>query len=138
MFSQIVYYASILAGKLESPKLREEDNDSDFMTEDDSLLIYSGSKKSPSADFTDALAEELQVNVLDCRKPYIPFEEFYNEPLSDAIEMDNDYLYYKNRQGGMFYRSEMFTHPNSKHSINFNVHFQLQIKDFRLCYTHLF
>ncbi|XP_055316657.1 ubiquitin-protein ligase E3A isoform X2 [Sitodiplosis mosellana] len=96
---KIVYYASILAGKLDSSKLREEDADSESMLEDDSLLIYSGSKKSSSADFTDALAEELQVNVLDCRKPYIPFEEFYNEPLSDAIEMDNDYLYYKNRQG---------------------------------------
>lgn len=99
---QIVYYASILAGKLESPKLREEDNDSEQIPEDDSLLIYSGSKKSPSAEFTDALEEELRVNVLDCRKPYIIFDEFYNEPLSDAIEMDNDYLYFKNRQGGTF------------------------------------
>lgn len=97
---QIVYYASVLAGTLESPKLREEDNDSELMLEDDSLLIYSGSKRSSSAEFSDALADELQVNVLDCRKPYIPFEEFYNELLSDAIEMDNDYLYYKNRQGG--------------------------------------
>lgn len=102
-----MYYASILAGELESPKLREDDIDSDILPEDDSLLIYSGTKKSPSTDFTDVLAEELQVNVLDCRKPYIPFEEFYNEPLSDAVEMDNDYLYYKNRQGGMYYiRSE--------------------------------
>lgn len=91
-----------MAGKLDSPKLREEDNDSELMLDDDSLLIYSGSKRSSSVDVSDALAEELQVNVLDCRKPYIPFEEFYNEPLSDAIEMDNDYLYYKNRQGGMF------------------------------------
>lgn len=64
--------------------------------------MYSGSKKSTSAEFADALSEELQVNVLDCRKPYIPFEEFYNEPLSDAIEMDNDYLYFKNRQGGKY------------------------------------
>lgn len=102
LFFQIVYYASILAGKLESPKLREEDSESELMPDDDSMLIFSGSKKSSSADVTDALAEELQVNVLDCRKPYIPFEEFYNEPLSDAIEMDNDYLYYKNRQGGTY------------------------------------
>lgn len=75
---------------------REEDLES---AEDDSLLIYSNSKKSVVIDFTDALAKELQVDVLDSRKPYIPFEEFYNEPLSDAIEMDNDYLYYKNRHG---------------------------------------
>lgn len=98
---QIVYYANVLAGKLDSPKLREEDNDAELMLDDD-LLIYSSSKKSSSSDFTDALAEELQVNAVDCRKPFIPFEEFYNEPLSDAIEMDNDYLYYKNRQGGKY------------------------------------
>lgn len=92
-----------MAGELESPKLREEDNDESVMLEDE-LLIYPSTKKSSSSDFTDALAEELGVNVLDCRKPYIPFEEFYNEPLSDAIEMDNDYLYYKNRQGGMYWQ----------------------------------
>lgn len=89
-----------MAGKIDSPKLREEDADSESMLEDDSLLIYHGLKKTTSAEFTDALADELQVNVLDCRGPFIPFDEFYNEPLSDAIEMDNDYLYYKNRQGG--------------------------------------
>ncbi len=32
---------------------------------------------------------------MDCIKPYIPFSEFYNEPLSDAIEMDKDYTNYK-------------------------------------------
>lgn len=36
------------------------------------------------------LATELDINVLDVRKPYLPFEEFYNEPLSDTIEMDID------------------------------------------------
>lgn len=87
-----------MAGPLE-PHTREEDNESDSQPQDDSMFIYSNMKKSNPIDFTDPLAKELQVNVLDCRKPFIPFEEFYNEPLSDAIEMDNDYLYYKNRQG---------------------------------------
>lgn len=32
---------------------------------------------------------------MDCIKPYIPFSEFYNEPLSDFIEMDTDYINYK-------------------------------------------
>lgn len=134
-----------MAGKLESPKLRDEDNDSESILEDDALLIYSGSKKSTSNDVTDALADELQINVLDCRKPYIPFEEFYNEPLSDAIEMDNDYLYYKNRQGGMYRVTLKYntTHLITCISINhFIVSFFIfslsQIKDFRLCYTHLF
>lgn len=86
---------------MESPKLREEDNDTDPMNAgEEPLIIYTGSKKTANSELNDPLAEELNVNVLDCRKPYIPFEEFYNEPLSDAIEMDNDYLNYKNRQNG--------------------------------------
>lgn len=40
-------------------------------------------------------AIELEINVLDARKPYLPFEEFYNEPLSDTIEMDIDFGNYK-------------------------------------------
>lgn len=40
-------------------------------------------------------AIELDINVLDARKPYLPFEEFYNEPLSDTIEMDIDFGNYK-------------------------------------------
>lgn len=121
---------------MDSPKLREEDTESELMLDDDSLLIFSTSKKSSSADITDALADELQVNVLDCRKPYIPFEEFYNEPLSDAIEMDNDYLYYKNRQGGMYklcaYNQPVFLSKTDW--ILFS--FYSQIKGFHSCYTH--
>lgn len=103
---QIVYYANILAGTLE-PHTREEDIESESI-QDDSLHIYSSLKRPVDMDFRDSLAEELQVNVLDCRKPYIAFEEFYNEPLSDAIEMDNDYLYYKNRQGKLSHFIETF------------------------------
>lgn len=32
---------------------------------------------------------------MDARKPFIPFTDFYNEPLSDAVEMDKDFAYYK-------------------------------------------
>jgi ubiquitin-protein ligase E3 A len=38
---------------------------------------------------------ELDINVLDARKPFLPFEEFYNEPLSDTIEMEIDFANYK-------------------------------------------
>lgn len=41
------------------------------------------------------LAIELGVNVLECRTPYLPFSEFYNEPLSDAVEMDRDFANFK-------------------------------------------
>jgi len=36
-----------------------------------------------------------QVNVLDSRTPYVPFSDFYNEPLSDAVEMDQDFAFFK-------------------------------------------
>lgn len=83
---------------MESSKFREEETDLDALQEEEALFIYTGNKKSSNNDCNDPLAEELNMSVLDCRKPLIPFEEFYNEPLSDAIEMDNDYLNYKNRQ----------------------------------------
>ena len=37
---------------------------------------------------------ELGISVLDCRKPVVPFSEFYNEPLSDVVEMDRDFAYF--------------------------------------------
>lgn len=79
--------------------MRDEDADAEAsMADEEALIIYTGSKKSPTTEQVEPLAQELNVNVFDCRQPYIEFEEFYNEPLSDAIEMDNDYLNYKNRQ----------------------------------------
>lgn len=37
---------------------------------------------------------ELGVNVLNCRQPPVPFADFYNEPLSDVVEMDRDFAYF--------------------------------------------
>lgn len=98
---KIVYYTSILCGQLESPKYREEedvDAGADAAMYDDDAFDSYTAKKSRNA-FVDPLANEVNVNVQDCRKPFIPFEEFYNDPLSDAIEMDQDYLNYKNSSG---------------------------------------
>ncbi|PNF21690.1 Ubiquitin-protein ligase E3A [Cryptotermes secundus] len=90
---KVVYYANILAGELDPPELRQEDNS---VPTDDSLLSnISGNKNPPPPQHGDPLGELLQVNVLDSRCPYLPFTEFYNEPLSDAIEMDKDFAYYR-------------------------------------------
>ena len=99
---KIVYFASLLAGQWETGKSRDEDPESDTpIGDDESLFGYTGIKKSlRNSEFDDPLATELAINVLDCRRPLIPMEEFYNEPLSDAIEMDKDYLFYNNRQNG--------------------------------------
>lgn len=91
---KILYYANMLAGDLDPPDLRQDDSDCDGM--DDTLLGAVGREsKEPRAKYEDPLGAELQVNVLDSRKPFLPFSEFYNEPLSDAIEMDRDFAYYK-------------------------------------------
>jgi hypothetical protein len=42
----------------------------------------------------DPLMAELRVNVLDCRQPPVAFTDFYNEPLSDVVEMDRDFAYF--------------------------------------------
>ncbi|XP_032511772.2 ubiquitin-protein ligase E3A isoform X1 [Danaus plexippus] len=92
---KIVYFANMLAGVMEANTLREEpiviasqlDPLGDAL---DHLYPLSSIKNSKQAQQDDPLAIELDVNVLDSRKPYLPFEEFYNEPLSDNIEMDID------------------------------------------------
>ncbi|XP_072390654.1 ubiquitin-protein ligase E3A [Diabrotica undecimpunctata] len=87
---KIVYYANILGGVLESPALRSPSL-SDFS---EGITI-----KPKNTLPSDPLAEELGIHVLDCRTPYIPFTEFYNEPLSDAVEMDRDFANYKSDTG---------------------------------------
>lgn len=59
---QILYYASILAGELDPPELRNEDPET---LADDPLLGvgFSGSKASPSVQYEDPLAKELQVRL---------------------------------------------------------------------------
>ncbi|XP_026313806.1 ubiquitin-protein ligase E3A isoform X2 [Hyposmocoma kahamanoa] len=97
---KIVYYANMLAGVMESNTLREEpvviasqlDPLGDAL---DHLYPLSSMKNSKQSQPDDPLAIELDINVLDARKPYLPFEEFYNEPLSDTIEMDIDFANYK-------------------------------------------
>lgn len=88
-----MYYANILAGVLESPGLRHDES---LTMMEDSFL---GVKLTRNPPPPDPLALELGVNVLDCRKPYLPFTEFYNELLSDAVEMDRDFANYKSELG---------------------------------------
>ncbi|KAK4883149.1 hypothetical protein RN001_006468 [Aquatica leii] len=99
---KIVYYANILAGVLESPDLRRDDYSS-YMEDS-----YLGIKLNKSAPPTDLLALELGVNILDCRTPFLPFSEFYNEPLSDAVEMDRDFANYKSESGKFSFMNYAF------------------------------
>lgn len=96
---KIIYYANILAGVLESPDLRQEE------IIDDTHL---GMKSHKPHTVTDPLALQLGVYILDCRKPYLPFSEFYNEPLSDVVEMDRDFANYKSELGKFSFMNYAF------------------------------
>lgn len=98
---KILYYANILAGEYDRTRVREDPIDADSFTLDDeySVRFLTGDLDDPVKKSTfveDPLSIELNVSAMDSRQPLIPFVEFYNELLSDALEMDQDYLNYYN------------------------------------------
>ncbi|KYN30806.1 Ubiquitin-protein ligase E3A [Trachymyrmex septentrionalis] len=94
---KILYYASMLAGELDPPELILSD-ESEPASSDKNASRSAISGQIPQ----DLLATELGITALDARKPFIPFTDFYNEPLSDAIEMDKDFAYYKSEEPQKF------------------------------------
>ncbi|XP_061393167.1 ubiquitin-protein ligase E3A [Musca vetustissima] len=109
---KIAFYASLLAGEIDTYSRSAASMDDDATKDgsedpdaasgsaggsgannyDDGMFVY-----FPYYSFSeDNLEKELSISCMDCRIPLVPFEEFYNEPLSDAIQMDRDYLSYKN------------------------------------------
>ncbi|XP_065205619.1 ubiquitin-protein ligase E3A isoform X2 [Planococcus citri] len=110
---KVLYYANALAGQMESPETTKDEDYDKYESElknglfGDIDLRYSYYQ---SFTFTeDPLAKELKLDLIDCITPFLPFTEFYNEPLSDAIEMDKDYSNYKNalrNEGASSSRSE--------------------------------
>ncbi|XP_055705986.1 ubiquitin-protein ligase E3A isoform X2 [Phlebotomus papatasi] len=96
---KIVYYADILAGEVDPVQLREEDAPTGVSGDEDLEATARWSfddVKFTSTAKADPLAQELGVQPVDSRRPFLPLSEFYNESLSDTIEMDYDYLNYKN------------------------------------------
>ncbi|XP_052902298.1 ubiquitin-protein ligase E3A [Anopheles moucheti] len=101
---KLVYYANILAGELEPKHYRELDlRDTSLPTytylslipEDDDMQMLDTEGQPRQKKLEDPLIAELDVNPLDCRKPLVPYEEFYNEMLCDVMEVDYDYMAYK-------------------------------------------
>ncbi|CAH0769771.1 unnamed protein product [Bemisia tabaci] len=93
---KILYFANLLAGELDSPELREEDLSDCPISEDSLFYGFISAKRGCTCPADkDPLGEELNIDVLDARTPFIPFSEFYNEPLSDVVEMDKDFANYK-------------------------------------------
>ncbi|XP_017005988.2 ubiquitin-protein ligase E3A [Drosophila takahashii] len=102
---KIVFYANILASELERPSCRlplegrteaADTSASGSATVEDDLFAYNSVLQPHMPKFAeDQLEKALQVWAIDCRRPLVPLEEFYNEALSENIQMHHDYLSYK-------------------------------------------
>lgn len=83
---KILFMSNVLGGELE--QCREEEDE--VLTTDDGRPL----PKDPSQMLKDdTLWDLLGVKVADCRKPLIPWEEFYNEPLSEQLETDRGFVH---------------------------------------------
>ena len=98
---KIIFAANLLWSEfIEQPKFVEkspeipqdmEDDDEDFS----SIAYTQESSKISRASYDDVLMTELGISMFDCCEPFIPFEEFQNEVLSEAIESDEDFMRYR-------------------------------------------
>ena len=77
--------------RLSSPMPGVEEEEEDY-----SSIVYHFEPSKSMKTFEDPLMKELNICVDDCREPFIPFEEFQNENLCEVLEMDVDYLRYRN------------------------------------------
>ncbi|XP_076343706.1 ubiquitin-protein ligase E3A-like isoform X2 [Tachypleus tridentatus] len=94
---KILYFASLVGGDVETVDYTD---DIEQTEEDESLQdllqgAVSRESKEPKQTRTDPFVQDLGIHVIDCRKPLIPFEDYYNELLSDNLEMDHDFTNYK-------------------------------------------
>ncbi|CAN8012880.1 unnamed protein product, partial [Ixodes pacificus] len=85
---KILFMASVLGGQLEQSA---DTVDEDCTDKDENPLL--AADRDPTHPKEDPLCELLGVKVTDCRKPLIPFEEFYNEPLSEQLESDRGFVH---------------------------------------------
>jgi len=89
------------------------DTDELLSSSDIFAIDSSSSAKQDKSKKEDLLLAELDINVLDCRRPVVPFADFYNEPLSDVVEMDRDFAYF----------AATLEAPSSSHSNNLKISF---------------
>ncbi|KAH8379519.1 hypothetical protein KR009_005412, partial [Drosophila setifemur] len=102
---KIVFYANVLASEPERVSCRVPlegrvdmagSSSSAGGAAEDDLFVYSSVLHPHMPKFAeDQLEKALQVAAIDCRRPLVPLEEFYNEALSESIQMHHDYLSYK-------------------------------------------
>ena len=96
---KILYYASILAGSMDSSQVLEEERalqeEVDVNLQDLLQGAVGHEPKEKSQPPEDPLEKLLDVHAIDCREPLIPWADFINESLSDTIDMQTDYINYR-------------------------------------------
>ncbi|CAH8554467.1 unnamed protein product [Schistosoma rodhaini] len=96
---RIVYYASLLAGQMDSPELLEMEAEENRLFEQQ-MLTHIGptyERRSRVSLPEDPFAKALNISPNDCRKPFIPVKDFVNETLNDGLQPKKDYIYYRSK-----------------------------------------
>ncbi|CAD5122844.1 DgyrCDS11247 [Dimorphilus gyrociliatus] len=101
------YYASILGGECDDPKLLIAETSALENESNSSGFAPKTNKQSSVKD--DPLSSALKVKPINCKKPLINYDCFINEPLSDALQLDNDYLEYKQDKFSFYAHSFILT-----------------------------
>ncbi|XP_005102222.2 ubiquitin-protein ligase E3A [Aplysia californica] len=90
---KVIYYASVLGGHMDSPELLREEAE---LSQRESIQehmqgAFGMEPKDSTPPKEDPLGKELGVQVINCREPLVPFEDFINEPLNDTVNIYQDY-----------------------------------------------
>ena len=102
---KLIYCASVLGGTKDSPETlaAEAALEAEMRAHSNELHQRAfGYDKDRSTPRMDETMKQLSISAIDCAKPLIPFDDFINEPLSDVIEMDRDFMYYKTERADRF------------------------------------
>lgn len=103
---KVLYYASTVGGRLDAPelvaaeKILEKETEASIQELMQGAILHEPKERTPPKE--DPLARWLGVRPIDCREPLVANEDFVNESLSDALEMDKDYTYYRAESSSKF------------------------------------
>ncbi|THD27031.1 Ubiquitin protein ligase E3A [Fasciola hepatica] len=96
---RMVYYASLLAGQMDSPELlaQEELENREFESQLQTIRNNHRTRRSRVPPPEDPLAKALHLSPNDCRKPFIPAKDFINETLNEGLKPRQDYVNYRSK-----------------------------------------
>jgi len=106
---RIVYYASLLGAQRDGPESWDTTDPEPGDPDQDHFAAADLVPNSLRERYHDPIGTLLEISPLDVRIPVIPLTEFYNEPLNETIEMDQDFSSWKTKPTGS--KFSFMTHP---------------------------